>query len=254
MGLASRIWEKLIHLLQRHWGNSEFKKLNRYLHLVACCSSRLLIPFLFLDFVVQSLNLASLFATPWTAARQSSLSFTISWSLLKLMPIELLMPSNHLILFGPLLFLPSVFPSIRVFSNESREKKRRGKEKPTVLFSWAPKSLWVDPPKLSCILFLIFTYLFIHLSALGSRLWHTGSLLCHEGSSVAVTNCLVVARGLSCSTTRGVLIPSPAIGPVTPALQGEFLATGAPGKSLFLYFCVHAQWLRRVWLFATPGL
>ena len=63
--------------------------------------------------VVQSLNQVWLFVTPWT-----SLSFTISWSLLKLMSIELVMPSNHLILCCPLLLLPSVFPSIRVFSNE----------------------------------------------------------------------------------------------------------------------------------------
>ena len=60
-----------------------------------------------------------LFATPWTAARQASLSFAISWSMLKLMSIELVMPSNHLILCLPLLLLPSIFPSIRVFSNES---------------------------------------------------------------------------------------------------------------------------------------
>ena len=56
--------------------------------------------------------------TPWTAAHQASLSFTISWSLLKLMSIELAMPSNHLILCCPLLLLPSIFPSTRVFSNE----------------------------------------------------------------------------------------------------------------------------------------
>ena len=56
--------------------------------------------------------------TPWIAGCQTSLSFTISWSLLKLMSIESVMPSNHLILFCPLL-LPSIFPSIRVFSNES---------------------------------------------------------------------------------------------------------------------------------------
>ena len=58
-------------------------------------------------------------ATPWTAACQAFLSITNSWSLLKLMPIELVMPSNHLILCHPLLLPPSVFPSIRVFSNES---------------------------------------------------------------------------------------------------------------------------------------
>ena len=57
--------------------------------------------------------------TPWTAARQASLSITNSRSLLKLMSIESLMPSNHLILCHPLLLLPSIFPSIRVFSNES---------------------------------------------------------------------------------------------------------------------------------------
>ena len=56
---------------------------------------------------------------PWTAARQASLSITNSRSLLKVMPIELVMPSNHLILCYPLLLLPSIFPSIRVFSNES---------------------------------------------------------------------------------------------------------------------------------------
>ena len=57
--------------------------------------------------------------TPWTAACQASLSFTISWSLFKLMPIESVMPSNHPILCHPLLLLPSIFPSIRVFSNKS---------------------------------------------------------------------------------------------------------------------------------------
>ena len=68
---------------------------------------------------VQLLSHVWLFGTPWTAARQASLSFTISWSLLKLMSTESVMPSNHLILCHPLLFLPSIFPSIRVFSSES---------------------------------------------------------------------------------------------------------------------------------------
>ena len=57
--------------------------------------------------------------TPWTAASQTSLSFTVSWSLLKLISIEFMMSSNHLNLCCPLLFMPSIFPSIRVFSNES---------------------------------------------------------------------------------------------------------------------------------------
>ena len=66
-----------------------------------------------------SLSHVRLFVTPWTAAHQTSLSITNSWSLLKLMSIESVMPSNHLILCCPLLHLPSIFPSIRVFSNES---------------------------------------------------------------------------------------------------------------------------------------
>ena len=68
---------------------------------------------------VQSLSPVRLPATPWTAAHQASLSITNSQSLLKLMSIELVMPSNHLILCRPLLLLPSIFPNIRVFSNES---------------------------------------------------------------------------------------------------------------------------------------
>ena len=68
--------------------------------------------------VVQSPSRVQLFSTPWTAAHQASLSFTISRSLLKLMSIESVMPSNHLILSQPLL-LPTVFPSVRVFHSES---------------------------------------------------------------------------------------------------------------------------------------
>ena len=68
---------------------------------------------------VQSLSRVWLFATPWTAARQVSLSIINSWSLRKLMSIELVMPSNHLILCHPLFLLPSILPSIRVFSIES---------------------------------------------------------------------------------------------------------------------------------------
>ena len=71
-----------------------------------------------LTVAVQSLSCVRLFVTPWTAACQASLAFTVSWSLLKLTSIELVMPSNHLILSCPLL-LPSIFPSIKVFSNES---------------------------------------------------------------------------------------------------------------------------------------
>ena len=67
---------------------------------------------------VKSFSRVQLFATPWTTAHQASLSITKSWSLLKLMSIESMMPSNHLILCRALLFPPSIFSSIRVFSNE----------------------------------------------------------------------------------------------------------------------------------------
>ena len=69
--------------------------------------------------VIQSLSHVQLFLNPWTAACQASLSITISRSSLKLMSIESVMPSNHLILCHPLLLAPSIFPSIRIFSNES---------------------------------------------------------------------------------------------------------------------------------------
>ena len=72
-----------------------------------------------LSFVVQLLSCVRLFAPPWTAACQASQSFTIGQSLLKLMSIELMMPTNHRILHHPLLLLPSIFPIIRVFSKES---------------------------------------------------------------------------------------------------------------------------------------
>ena len=73
---------------------------------------------------VQSLNRVQLFVTPRTAAGQASLSITNSQSLLKLMSVNLVMPSNHLILCHPLLLLHSIFPSIRVFSNESTLRMR----------------------------------------------------------------------------------------------------------------------------------
>ena len=75
--------------------------------------------FTFLFSKVQSLSHVQLFGTLWTAASQASLSITNSWNSFKLMSIQSMMPSNHLILCRPLLFSPSIFPSIRVFSNES---------------------------------------------------------------------------------------------------------------------------------------
>ena len=77
--------------------------------------------------LVQSLSHVRLFATPWIAARQASLSITNSQSLLKLMSTESVMPYNHLILCRPLLLPPSIFPTIRIFSNESVLRIRRPK-------------------------------------------------------------------------------------------------------------------------------
>ena len=70
------------------------------------------------------LSCVQLFATPWTAAQQASLSISNPWNLPKLMSIESVMPSNHLIICYPLLLLPSIFPNIRVFSNESALRMR----------------------------------------------------------------------------------------------------------------------------------
>ena len=80
---------------------------------------------------IQSLSRVQLFATPWIAPRQTSLSITNSRNLHKLMPIELVMPSSHLILCRPLLLLPPIPPSIRVFSNES-------------IFAWGGQSIGVS--------------------------------------------------------------------------------------------------------------
>ena len=87
----------------------------------------------------QSFSRVYLFATPWTTACQASLPIANSQSLLKLMSIELVMPSNHLILCRPLLLLPSVFPSIRVFSNESALQIRWPKYK-SFSFSISPSN------------------------------------------------------------------------------------------------------------------
>ena len=87
-------------------------------HKVVTASRKFCICFIYTA-SVQSLSCVCLFVTPWTTARQASLSITNSRSLLKLKSIESVMPSNHLILCHPLLLLPSIFPSIRVLSNES---------------------------------------------------------------------------------------------------------------------------------------
>ena len=88
----------------------------RYFCILILYPANLLYSLIFI--VVQLLSHVWLFATPWTAACQASLSFTISWSLLKLMSLESVMTFNHLILCHPLLLLPSIFPSIRIFYSE----------------------------------------------------------------------------------------------------------------------------------------
>ena len=98
-----------------HQGSPRYNLDNEFIHPNVFYYVQISLPFS----SVQSLNHVWLFATPWTAARRASLSISNSWSLLKLMSMESLMPSNHLILCRPLLVLPSIFPSIRVFSNES---------------------------------------------------------------------------------------------------------------------------------------
>ena len=89
---------------------------------------------------VQSLSRVRVFATPWIAAHQASLSITNSWSSLQLMSIESVMPSSHLILVRPLLLLPPVPPSIRVFSNESTLRMRCQSTGVSALVSVLPKN------------------------------------------------------------------------------------------------------------------
>ena len=89
---------------------------------------------------VQSLSHVRLFAIPWTAALQASLSFTISWSLLKLMCIESLIPSNYLILCHHLLLLPSLFPSLRVFSSMKSALHIRWPKYWSFIFSTSPSN------------------------------------------------------------------------------------------------------------------
>ena len=99
----------------------------------------LVVSMLFLLSAVQSLNHVQLFATPWTAACQASLSIANSQGLFKLMSVVSMMPSNHLILCCPLLLLPSIIPSIRVFSNESVLRIRWPKYR-SFSFSFSPSN------------------------------------------------------------------------------------------------------------------
>ena len=110
------VWDSLCFLDLAEYFFSYAREVYSYYFLECFLSSVLS---LFLLFVVELLSQVWLFATPQTAAHQASMSFSISWSLFKLMSIELMMPSNHLTFCLPLLLLPSIFLSITIFSNES---------------------------------------------------------------------------------------------------------------------------------------
>ena len=126
---------------------------------------------------VQLLSHARLFVNPWTAARQTSLSITNSQSLFKLMSIELVMPSNHLILCHPLLPLPSIFPSISVFSNESVLRIRWPKYW-SFSFSISPSNEYSGP--------IAFRMDWLDLLAVQGAL---KSLLQHHSSKASILRC-----------------------------------------------------------------
>ena len=126
---------------------------------------------------VQLVSHVQLFATPWTAPCQASLSITNSWSLPKLMSIESVMPSNHLILYRPLLFLPSIFPSIRVFSNESVLRIRWPKYQ-SFSFNISPSN---EHPAL-----IFFRMDWLNLLAVQGAL---KSLLQHHSSKASILSC-----------------------------------------------------------------
>ena len=155
---------------------------------------------------VQSLSHVRLFVTPWTAAHQASLSITNSRSLPKPMSIELVMPSNHLILCHPLLLLPSIFPSITVFSNESVLHIRWPKywsfsfnispsnEQPVLIFF---KMDWLDLLAVQGIL----KSLLQHHSSKASVLWHSDVFIVQlsqpymtTGKTIALTRRTLLAK------------------------------------------------------------
>uniref|UniRef100_A0AC11EP28 Uncharacterized protein n=2 Tax=Ovis aries TaxID=9940 RepID=A0AC11EP28_SHEEP len=157
---------------------------------------------------VQSLSLVQLFATPWTIARQASLSITNSWSLLKLISSELVMPSNHLSLCH-LLLLPSIFPSIRVFSNESVIHKRWPNYW-SFSFSVSPSneysgliSLRIDWLDLLPVLGTLKSLL-QHHSSKASILWHSAFFIVQlshpymtTGKTIALTRWIFVSKAMS---------------------------------------------------------
>ena len=112
-GKDREAWRAAVHGSKYSDTTAQLDNNNYFLGLQNYCRQQLLLLLLLSRF-----SRVQLFVTPFTTAWQASLSFTISWCLLKLMSIELVMPSNHLILCNPLLFLPSIFLSLRVFSNK----------------------------------------------------------------------------------------------------------------------------------------
>ena len=116
----SFLYSPTLTYIHGYWKNHRFDYfVGKVMSLLFNMLSRLVIAFLPRSSSVQSLSHVPLFVTLWTAAHRTSLSITNSWSLLKLMSIESVIPSNHLTLCHPLFLLPSIFPSIRGFSNDS---------------------------------------------------------------------------------------------------------------------------------------
>ena len=151
---------------------------------------------------VQSLSPVWLFATPWTAAGQASLSITNSWSVLKLMSIESVMPSNHLILCHPLLLLPSIFPSIGVFSNESVLHIRWPKY---WSYSTSPSNKY---SKLISFRIDWFDFLTVQ-GTLKSLLQHhtsKASILCHSAFFIAQFSLSYMTTGKTIALTRWPLL------------------------------------------------
>ena len=156
----------------------------------------------FLQNSVQLLSCVQLFLAPWTAACQDSLSITNSWSLLKLMSIESVMPSNHLILYHPLLFPPSIFPRIRVFSNESAFHMRWPKYW-NFSFSISPSKEYSGPIsfRMDWLDLLVFQgtlkSLLQHHSSKASILWHSAFFIV-QLSHPYVTTGKTIACNVKC--------------------------------------------------------
>ena len=158
-------------------------------------------------FVVQSLSLVWLFVTPWTAAHQTSLFFTVSQSLLKLMSLDSVMPSNHLILSIPLL-LPSMFPSIKVFSSELAQEESYGQSigasvsvLPMNIYCWFPLEInWLELLAVQGIL----KSLLQHHNLKVSILWHSAFFMIQishwymtPGKTVALTIWTFISKVMS---------------------------------------------------------